>query len=184
MYTDVDGDFWAYDAIKYSTDRQWFSGYSDGNFLPDKLITRAEAAKVLAVYEYRNREYPSISSFTDVSIDMWYAPYIEATDDLFPNVSPGCAFRPNDFMTREDTVYAIVNAARLNNKVKYVDVSVVDSFCDSSTVEQLLKPYIAIGIQTSLISGYSDGTFCPKKPLTRAEFATLLYRAANISKLD
>lgn len=181
LYTDIPGTFWAYDAIKLATDMEWFQGYSDGSFLPDKSITRAEAAKVLAVYLNQRRDPIAKSSFADISCDDWYATYVEAVKDFFPNTQLGGNFRPNAPMTREDTVYILVMSKGLNNKVKFVDMSLVENLVDGDMVNQEIKPYIAMGMQLSLVSGYSDGTLKPKNPLTRAEFATFLYRALNLA---
>lgn len=177
LYTDVDGDHWAYDAIQYAVRKQLFSGYSDGSFLPDKNITRAEAAKVLSCYIDLILYPVNRSSFVDVSCDAWYAQYVEAVKKFFPGGNEMSYFRPEEPMTREETVYILVNANKLNNKIQYLDVSLVDSYADSNIINNNLKMHLAIGVQTSLISGYSDGTIRPDKPLSRAEFATLLYRA-------
>ncbi|MDF3003222.1 MAG: xynA1 4, partial [Bacillota bacterium] len=38
---------WAKDAVKFTGDKGWLSGYPDGEFKPGKSATRAEVAKVL-----------------------------------------------------------------------------------------------------------------------------------------
>lgn len=182
LYTDVDGMFWAYDAIEYAKERKYFSGYADGSFLPNNTITRAEASKVIAMYINRIRNPISNSRFDDISSEDWFAPYVEAVADVFPGMNNQSEFRPNDPMTREDTVYILVNVKKLNYKIKFLDMSLLDGFSDYNLIDDEVKPQIAMGIQLSLLSGYSDGTLRPKNPLTRAEFATLMYRATNLSK--
>lgn len=44
--------------------------------------------------------------------------------------------------------------------------------------------YIAEAAGLGLVNGYNDGTFRPEKPVTRAEFVTLLARAAGFGKPD
>lgn len=39
---------WAKDAVKFTGDNGWLTGYPDGEFKPEKSATRAEVAKVLA----------------------------------------------------------------------------------------------------------------------------------------
>lgn len=182
LYKDVKGEYWAYDAIEYSTDRQYFSGYSDGHFLPDRTITRAEAAKVFAFYLNLSPEPAGKGSFQDVSSDAWYAEYVETSKDIFYDLNDKRFFRPDDPITREETIYILVNEMKLNAKIKFLDMSLVDSFGDGNSINEGMKAQLAMGVQAKLISGYSDGTIGPKNPLTRAEFATLLYRAEKLSK--
>jgi len=180
LYTDVRSDHWAYDAIKYVSDWRYFGGYQDGTFLPNKSITRAEAAKVLASYMYLIQTPATQSSFADVEPGMWYVPYVEAMKPFFPGAENERFFRPNDPMTREDTICILVNANQLQSKVQFVDMSLAENFTDSDEINAELKAHLAIAIQSSLISGYSDGSIKPQNALSRAEFATLLYRANAI----
>lgn len=182
IYSDVPWEHWAYDAIEYATDRHYFSGYADGSFQPDRTITRAEAAKVLAMYINLIRHPVTQSSFKDVDPDAWYAAYVEAVKDYFPNMEGKKYFYPDEPVTREDVVYILVNTKNLNNKIKYLDMSLVDNFTDSKKIDEAVKAHLAIGVQTALLSGYSDGTIKPKSALTRAEFAVLMHRAEKISK--
>jgi expansin (peptidoglycan-binding protein) len=48
-FTDVAADLWAADAIAYVQSTGLMTGYSDGTFKPDSILTRAEAVKVLNV---------------------------------------------------------------------------------------------------------------------------------------
>ena len=182
LYEDVKGDFWAYDAIEYSTDRHYFSGYEDGNFYPDNTITRAEAAKVLSLYFHLCPKPENQGCFNDVSSYEWYAEYVHASKNIFFDLNNQKYFRPDDPITREETIYILVNEGKLNTKIKYLDMSLIDGFNDSNYINSAMKPHLAIGVQTNLISGYSDGSIKPKQSLSRAEFATLLYRTAKLSK--
>lgn len=47
-YGDIDGTHWATSAIAYTTMAGVYQGYDDGNFYPDKPITRQEFALVFA----------------------------------------------------------------------------------------------------------------------------------------
>lgn len=181
IYSDVSGNHWAYDAINYVTKSKYFNGYQDGTFQPSVTITRAEAVKVIVSILCRDRIYDTVS-FTDVSVDDWFAPYVEAGKDLLPFTEGQRFFRPNELITREETIFALVRALRLTNKVSFVDVGALNNFSDFKNIHPEIAPYIAMALQLSIISGYEDGTIRADAPLTRAEFATLIYRAKRVEK--
>lgn len=179
IYTDVSYEHWAYDAIKYVTKTRCFNGYQDGSFHPSDTITRAEAMKVFVLLAYRNKIYDT-SSYLDVDTREWFAPYVEAGKDLLPVLGNGEFFRPNEFITREDAIYALIRSLNLTQKVKFVDIDMLSKFNDVDRINPETMPYLAIALQLSIVSGYKDGTIRADSNLTRAEFATLIYRAQSI----
>lgn len=180
LYSDVSPYHWAYQAIDFATGKKWFSGYPDGTFGPNYTISRAEAMKVLVSMFGREANEVSDTGFADVNDTDWYAPYIAAGKDLLPGAEEGGRFLPNLPITREDTVYALISGMKLNISVEYVDSSILEAYHDANEINVELKPYFAMAIQKKLIAGYIDGTVKAKNPLTRAEFAILLYRAYEI----
>lgn len=182
MYSDVNSSHWAFEAISFSTEKNWFNGYYDGTFCPNNIITRAEAVKVFVTLLERETEEVSVASFRDVDADSWYAPYAEAGKDLLFNAKDGGDFKPDTPITREETVYALVRGMKFNISVEHADQSITEKFNDADEIDDSIKPYFTIAMQKNLISGYSDGSVKAKNPLTRAEFATLLYRAYLIKQ--
>ena len=181
-YSDVPTDYWAFDAINQVTAKKWFGGYPDGSFKPNSSITRAEAAKVFA--EFLGLEISNVqeSSFYDVDLDKWYAPYVEAASDLFPvhtTIQGKRPFLPESPVTREDVVYALVQSLGCINNKKYVDMSVLDMFEDAGSISSDVKPYFSVALTEGLVSGYPDDTIRAQSQLTRAEFATLLLRGTK-----
>lgn len=75
IFTDVDTRHPNAEAINYLKDKHVISGYPDGSFKPDKLVTRAELLKLL--FEAQ-KVFPSPAvyraCFKDAKDD-WYAPY-------------------------------------------------------------------------------------------------------------
>lgn len=182
LYSDVNSNHWAFDAISFATEKKWFNGYSDGTFCPNNTISRAEATKVLVSLFEREINEISDTGYSDVSVTDWYAPYVEVGKDLFLNLKDGGEFKPNMPISREETVYALVRGMKFNISVEYVDESMLEKFTDAKEINDSIKPYFTIAMQKKLISGYSDGTVKAKGSLTRAEFATLLYRAYWINQ--
>ncbi len=186
-YKDVPSTHWAYKAVERCSATKWFSGYPDGNFKPDGQITRAEAMKVFVTF--LGEALPdnlTSTSYYDVPLSAWYAPYIEAGKDLFPqrtSMTSQQKFQPEMPVTREDTVYALVKALNYDSIAKNADESVLNMFSDQNSISGICKQYMAVAVSNGLVSGYSDGTIGAQDPLTRAQFATLLYRATFIGAL-
>jgi hypothetical protein len=53
-----------------------FSGYPDGTIKPENMITRAEAATLVATKENRTLKPIGTQNFTDVPADHWAYSYI------------------------------------------------------------------------------------------------------------
>ncbi len=182
-YRDVSEDFWAYRQIERVSAKNWFMGYPDGKFHPDDSITRAEAMTVIVKFLGLELKQPQVSSYPDVNIAEWYSPYIEAGKRLFPEIpafNGQVSFQPDMPMTRETTIYAMVIALKYSDKVTFADQSVLNMFKDKNSISAAIKPYASVALNLGLVSGYEDDTIRAQDPLTRAEFATLLYRATDI----
>ncbi len=180
VYTDVPSTHWAFVNIMNVSSKNWFSGYPDGSFRPNGTITRAEAAKVFVSFLGCNVPSVSSSSFSDVDVNKWYAPFIEAGKTLFPtSAQEELSFRPEEPITREDTVYALVNALGFTNGIA-ANESLLNAFTDQSSISQNIRKHFAIALRTRLISGYPDNTIRPQNTLTRAEFAAILHRGSMV----
>lgn len=67
-FSDVPDNHWAITSIEHLYDKGTLSGYKDGTFKPNNMITRAEAAKIL-MSTFRNSEvsdYATIDVANDV----------------------------------------------------------------------------------------------------------------------
>ncbi|MBQ3427171.1 MAG: S-layer homology domain-containing protein [Clostridia bacterium] len=182
-FKDVPDGHWAKDNIDRVVAKGWFNGYEDGTFHPNDSITRAEAMTVFVKFLGLQLKTVENSSYYDVKITDWYCPYIERGKLLFPKITTydgQTPFQPNMPITREDTVYALVTALRYTDDTLFADQSALNMFKDKNSISELIKPYMVVAVQKGLVSGYDDGTIGAQDPLTRAEFATLLYRATYI----
>lgn len=182
-FTDVPEGHWAKENIDRVVFKKWFSGYPDGTFHPNASITRAEAMTVFVNFLSLPLVVSDESSYYDVKTTDWYAPYIESGKELFPQITTYNGqqpFQPEMPITREDTVYALVTALKYTDDTVNADQSVLNMFKDKNSISESLKPYMTVAVNKKLVSGYDDGTIGAQDPLTRAEFATLLYRASFV----
>jgi hypothetical protein len=160
--------------------RKVISGYPDGKYRPEKIVTRAEFAKIMTLAAGLTAKKTAKVSFADIDAEDWHAPYIEAAKGYLsgyrlPNGS--MTFDPNAPALREDIAVAIVKLKGYN-KTRLADLSVIEAmFTDYDSISDYAKDYVALAVENKLISGLPDDTFRAQKPITRAEAAAILFRA-------
>lgn len=180
-FRDVPEHHWAVTYIEEMAENGILAGYPDGNFYPDKKITRAEFAKIMTVAAGMNIDMSDTATiFEDVSADDWFAPYVKRAQYYLSGYTTimveGSTYRPNQLALREDITVAMVKLKGYS--VDGVDGSTLQTLItDSSSVSEDAQKYIVVAIQRGLISGYEDGTFRGQSSITRAEAAAIMWRA-------
>lgn len=185
-FSDVERNHWAFDYIDALVERNVVKGYADGTFGPGKNVTRAEWAKMLAVTAeiptYPN--YKEVIDFCseDVKSDNWAAPYLVTVLPFFPfegTESPygkvSVKFQPSKAATRLEITKSIV--LEKGYSLKKPDYNLVTNFTDYLDIPEEDMAYVAVAVEKGIIKGMDDGSFKPNKKVTRAEAATILYRA-------
>ena len=190
LFTDVSTSFWAYATIQEMAKRNVLSGYPDGKFRPNHIVTRAEFAKIMVTASGVQLHTVNQTSFADIKVSDWFAPYVEAAKyylNGYQMPDGSIVYKPNDAATREDIAVAIVKLKGLNQG-HFPDLSIIQTmFKDYDGISAFALNYVALAVSNNLISGYPDETFKPQSALTRAEAAAILYRAyqhGNGNKVD
>lgn len=76
-FADVKETDWFYDAVQYARINGFFSGTSKTTFAPNGTMTRGMFVTVLGRMAGVDADrYQSVSSFSDVPADAYYAPYV------------------------------------------------------------------------------------------------------------
>ena len=168
-FIDVSGH-WAEATIKSFVEQGYINGYSDGTFRPNNSITRAEFVKIFN--KYFGLTETSGKVFNDTKTH-WAKNEIDiaVTNGVANGVSEA-EFKPNDPITREQAAKMISNYMKLDDNNhdklgKYNDKNKVSSWALNSVEGIIEKGYMY---------GYSDNTFRPKNPITRAEAVVTLSR--------
>lgn len=177
-FSDVPSDYWAFNYISEMVERNVLSGYPDGKFYPDEQVTRAEFAKIMTSAAGLPITQPTTKIFSDVNISEWYAPYVHtAKEYLSAYTQNGSSYYlPNTPALREDIAVALVKLKGYS-AVGTDMTAITRMFSDSQSISENAKIYVATAVENGLISGYDDGTFKGQNGITRAEAATLLWRA-------
>ena len=103
-YSDVAAGQWYNNAVSTMTRAGIVNGYPDGTFRPNAPITRAEMAKIIALFAKLDK---STDRFPD-AVGHWAEAYIRlAAGNGWIEGYPDGTFRPNQSITRAETVTMI-----------------------------------------------------------------------------
>jgi S-layer homology domain. len=87
----------------------------------------------------------------------------------------GNRFNPKAFITREDMMVMAARAMKAAEKIVNADISVLAGYKDSGSISSYAKASVAALVKNGIIIG--DGNLIyPKKNMTRAETAVVIYR--------
>ena len=154
-------------------------GYTDGTFGPERDMTRAEVTTMFArlLTEQIEADKAYSNTFSDVPKGYWAANYIGYMQQfgVITGYSDG-SFRPDAPVTRAEFAAIASRFEKLTEGSK--------SFTDVPDTYWAAR-YINFAATRGWVTGYSDGTFKPEDPITRAEVAAvtcrLLERSADQS---
>ena len=154
-------------------------GYTDGTFGPERNMTRAEVTTMFArlLTEQIEADKTDSNPFSDVPKGYWAANYIGYMQQfgIITGYSDG-SFRPDAPVTRAEFAAIASRFEKLPEGSK--------SFADVPYTYWAAR-YIDFAATRGWVTGYSDGTFKPEDPITRAEVAAatcrLLERSADQS---
>ncbi len=147
-------------------------GYPDGTFKPDRSITRAEMAAILARVHGPSREAEGDTEiYPDVATDHWARAAIgKAIQGGLLSSYPDGTFQPEKAITRAEM-------AAIISRWLYLSGSGSHQFTDISGYRE--EQAIAQVKEAGIFSGYPDGTYRPEQGLTRTEAVVVINRILN-----
>jgi hypothetical protein len=165
---------WAGDRMFDWLNKGMISGYDNSSFRPDDAITKAEfIAIVNMVFGYHDTEF---KTFDDVSESDWFY-YDVAKAVRAGYVNPNeSSFKPESKISREEVTVMLAKVLRIDAK-SYS--SAARKFKDYSKIASENRQFINAMVEMGYIGGYSDHTFRPKDPITRAETVAIFNKAVG-----
>lgn len=174
---------WAGREITVVAAKGAIEGKSEGKFVPQDKVTRAEFAKMLIrALDLENGS--ATETFADVDSDDWFAPYVSAAAQLkIINGRSATKFDPNATITRAEMATMIARALKVSRGAADVaDVNAaLKGFADAGNINATLKDGVAFAASHNIVVG-NAGKFLPKNNATRAEAAVIIYRALKFDK--
>lgn len=168
---------WSKDYVNDAGSRLIVSGTGNGNFTPDRAVTRAEfAVMIVKALGLKGSEFAD--NFSDVGKDNPYYSYICTAYQygIITGYNNG-KFGPNDLITREQSMTMISKAmkiAGMDTTLTNVD-NLNKNFSDSADISKWAKDGAAICVNSGLFVG-NKGMLNPKNNVTRAESATVIIK--------
>ncbi|MDZ5606104.1 S-layer homology domain-containing protein [Bacillus pseudomycoides] len=162
--------------LRFLIDRGIMSGYGGNVYLPDKNVTRAEFATLIA----KALQLPKAdSNFTDVPQS--YGLYDGVSRAAHAKILVGRGnniFAPDDEITREEM------AVMVRNALVYKNINVPLSPLTFTDAKQIQYPeHVQFVVAAGIIKGYpEDHTFRPKLSATRGTAAAFL--SGMLQKID
>lgn len=175
--TDIQGH-WAQNTINKWVDKGDISGYPDGTFRPNNMITRAEF--VVLVNNAMGYTKSGYAYFSDVPNHYWGKNAIQTGVAAgYISGDGNGIFRPNDPVTRQEAAAMISRILDLKQ-----NESRAYRYTDSYAISNWAKGVVGAVSDAGIMAGYPDGSFGPNRVLTRAEAVLALDKTVNYKPGD
>lgn len=172
-FKDVSSNYRFYDEILYLSEEGVISGFKDGSFNPDSVVTRAQAAIMIGRALDLNGD-PKNTRFKDVPSTVTGSGYIASAVEkgIITGFSDD-TYRPSDPVTRGQMAIFLNRAFILTHSLTntYKDVSP-----NMKAYQSILNVYAS-----GITNGYTDDTYRPDLAVTRGQFSAFMARALEPS---
>ncbi len=167
-FGDVESDHWAYEPTKFLNEKGILKGMDNGNFEPSRSIKREEFAKIL-VLAFGLKTKGEDKAFADVSENEWYYEYVKIASEngIINGIGEG-VFGAGSELSRQDIA---VMLARVLDKTETSD----EAFADDNEISDYAKDAVYTLKSLGILNGTGNGSFEPKRAVTRAECAKIVY---------
>lgn len=152
-----------------TTHFRYIKGYPDGTFKPERSITRAEVATILARITGVTANGP-LHQYPDVPATHWASTYIGlARQTGLMMGDPDGRFRPDEPISRAEVAVIAVRLKQLKPEAKG------SPFAD--THNHWADTWIAAAAADGIVTGFDGNVFRPRETTNRAQFVTMINRA-------
>ena len=168
------------DAIDTVQMAKLMKGYPDGEFHPEKSISRAELASIIAkAFDLRNRERNLNNKIVlkDVPADFWAAQDIGLVTNLaiMKGYRDGY-FYPNHPISRAEALSVIAQAYGVYQFDDSIISAILSNYPDASQIPSWAKKAVATSLKAGFVDVAPAGEIRPLQPMTRGEMAYALYQ--------
>ncbi|WP_432363787.1 S-layer homology domain-containing protein [Sporosarcina sp. UB5] len=171
-FSDVKETHHFYESVMSLTARGVINGYEDGTYRPGENISRAHAAKIMALALNLDTENVKDPGFKDVKKDYPYYGHIAALVEagIIKGYEDG-TFRPNGNLTRAHIAQMLVLGFEFEEEtlsnLPFTDVN----------DKQWFANHIQTLYSNEITTGTSTTTFSPNAFVTRGQVASFIYRS-------
>ncbi|MFC3886467.1 S-layer homology domain-containing protein [Bacillus songklensis] len=174
-FSDVPASSVHAEAINALTEQGIIKGFADGTFGPGKSVSRGQVAKIFA--RILDGEGKVEQAFSDVPANFADQELVKAASEVkAAGVMTGSNgnLMPASDLTRQQMAKVLVEAFDLEAKDETAELKDLDKAYPE------FRDYIKILAQNG-VTQVADGNFRPTEKVSRAQFATFVYRAMNVN---
>ena len=180
-FLDVPTSHWAWRFIEGIAAAGLTSGFPDGTYKPENLVTRAEMAVFIKKGIHGGGYSPPAPDgshpFGDIS-GHWAEAWIEDLfDEGFTSGFPDGTYRPDNQVTRAEMAVFLKKAIHGSS---YTSPMPDGSHPFSDIAGHWAEAWIEDLFDEGITSGFPDGTYRPENTATRAEMAVFLVNAFSL----
>ena len=168
-FADVKASDYFYDAVLWAAENGITTGVDDLHFAPNNTCTRAQ----IVTFLWRAAGSPepkSVSSFTDVASDSYYAKAVAwAIENGITNGTGNDKFSPDETCTRAQSVTFLARAldGKATANAEFSDVPADSWYAEA----------VAWAAENGVTEGIGGGLFGSDSDCTRGQIVTFLFRA-------
>lgn len=173
-FADV-SNHWAKTAIANAVATGIATGYPDGSFKPEQLITRGEFTKLLVEGLGLASSSKALEFSDAAAIPQWAQTYVQAAVDaeIITGYQDG-SFRADGNITRTEMAVMITKALDLE-----LEAAESLSFVDADSIPGYAQERVATAVKHGLVQGLGNDRFGANEPATRAQAVAIVLRAAE-----
>lgn len=172
IFPDMKESCWAYLYVCECKWQGYIDGFPDGTYKGQNTLKANEFLKILAAYF--NRDNMTLVGGGGDGESSWFTPYWEVCKDIGLIDGSKDATQYGYELSREEAAYYMSKFVALRTSGD-VGESQPKLFKDAETIKDDYLEAVYDMASKGFIEGYQDGTFNPKKILTRYEAAKLIY---------
>lgn len=181
-FIDTPMTYWAIEPIALISTLKIIKGYPDGEFKPERGITRAELVTLLVRTTYPSpdirKELASGKKFKDIKPTHWAAQYISVGSYMgLIKGYPDGTFKPSRVLTRAEGVTILARFSKLTIPQSGFEIP----FPDLQS-EYWANKYIAAADKAGLLKYLKNKDFEPKREMPRSEATEVLYRTPQVKR--
>ncbi|MEH7443992.1 S-layer homology domain-containing protein [Bacillus sp. JJ1122] len=172
-FSDVNQSNYFSEAVLKLSEHGVLKGFADGTFRPNQVVTRAQAAVILASALGLDTKSVNNPGFKDVPAGVWYYSSVAAlVDKGIMNGLDHDYFLPGKQVTRAEMAKMLsigYNLKAASTKTNFTDVPEKSWF----------SGYVSAIAENAITSGISSTSFAPGQSVNRGQMAAFVYRAEN-----
>lgn len=177
-FSDLSGAHPNYNAIMDLQVRGIVSGYPDGTFMPDRVVNRAEALKIILegseIQGLETAVGANYANFSDVTDwNAWYYPYLNAA--VHENIVEGYpdgTFKPDSTVNLAENLKMLL----LAKKVDLSTINIIEDPYTDVAKNAWFAKYAKYAKDRNLIESNELGKIYPSQGMTRGKLAEVMYR--------